>query len=187
MKLTGKVITLIISAAAALASCAKDDTIRYNNLTMGNIENGVFTSDQGNIFTVVENNSKGKLEDMKRAIVLCDVLKKVDGKSNEYEIRLNDMAEVFVKAPITAAEAATDPDKTVEDPICIDQCWISGGYLNLYIMYNQKSGSTQKHMINLVLDESASSTGKYELSLRHNSFGDNLESGAANCSSEADM
>lgn len=68
---------MIIAACAAAfsaVSCTKDNTIRYNNATMGNIVNGTFISDQGNTFTIVDQTCPGKLDTMKRAFVICDIL-----------------------------------------------------------------------------------------------------------------
>ena len=70
-----KGIIICIIAAAFISSCKQDETLRYNNLTMGNIVNGTFVSDQGNIFNVVEKTCEGNLEEMERALVICDVLK----------------------------------------------------------------------------------------------------------------
>lgn len=47
-------LSLMAACIMAAASCQKDDTLYYNNLTMGNIVDGRFVSDQGNIFNVVE-------------------------------------------------------------------------------------------------------------------------------------
>ena len=51
MKVIAKSIIFIMAAIAALTSCKKDDTLRYYNNTMGNVVDGTFTSDQGNIFS----------------------------------------------------------------------------------------------------------------------------------------
>jgi len=172
MRILTKSIVYIIAAVAALSSCKKDDTLQYNNLTMGNIVDGTFISDQGNIFTVVENNTLGDITQVKRALVLCDVLKKVENTDNEYEVRLNNFAEVLTKNPINLIDADADKDNSVKDPIYIQQAWISGGYLNINFVIEFKTGSTQKHLVNLVLDEEASVDGKYCFEFRHNSFGE---------------
>lgn len=52
-----KAINIFIAAIAAvsvISSCKKDDTLQYNNATMGNIVEGRFVSDQGNIFNVAD-------------------------------------------------------------------------------------------------------------------------------------
>lgn len=181
MKFTVKALISLIAAAAALTSCKQDDTLQYNNLTMGNVVNGTFTSDQGNIFNVVEKNCHGTLESMDRAIVLCDILRKVEGTDNVYDIRLNDLATVLTKTPISKVVADSGQETLVQDPIAIDTYWISGGYLNLYLVYEVFNyGSLQKHLVNLVLDEKESSAGKYVFELRHNSHGESLVHGQSN-------
>lgn len=176
MKKITKSLLLAFMAFATLTSCKQDDTLQYNNLTMGNVTNGTFVSDQGNIFNVVERNCSGDLESMDRAIILCDVLKKVEGTENEYDIRLNNLAQVLTKSPITKVEADASESTAVQDPIGIDQAWISGGYINMYVIYEVKSySSTKNHIVNLVLDEKESSEGKYSFTLRHNSAGESIK------------
>lgn len=156
-----------------LASCKKDDTLRYNNITMGNLVNGKFISDQGNTFNMVEMNSTVDLKKFKRGIMSCDVLREVGEK--EYDVRVNYMDTVFTKTPILASVAAEDPEKTVSDPIHIEQLWVSGGYINMYIVFEIQINpmlENSKHMINLVLDDSKKESGKYSFRLRHNSFGE---------------
>ena len=96
-----KRITIIISMAAAAfgaASCEQDSTLRYGNFTMGNVVDGKFVSDQGNTFNVVEQLCPGKLDTMKRAIIICDVLKAAEGKNDEYDVRLRQMAKEIGRA-----------------------------------------------------------------------------------------
>lgn len=179
MKFLRNIIISLVAILPVLTSCKQDDTLQYNNMTMGNISDGTFVSDLGNIFNVVEKNCTGDLTSMKRAILLCDILKKVDGTENEYDIRLNRMAEVLVKNPITMSDAEADAETRVADPIYIDQVWISGGYINMFLIYEFRNGSTQKHLVNLVLDESDSNSGKYSFTLRHNSYGESMIHDAA--------
>lgn len=174
MRIIRKTLSFLIAAVAVLTSCKQDDTLQYNNFTMGNVVDGTFTSDQGNIFNVVEKTCTGDLEGMKRAIMLCDVLKKVEGTDNVYDIRLNGLQEVLLKDHITKNFADADAEASVNDPINIENLWFSGGYMNLLLVYEMKRGSTQKHLVNLVLDEEASSAGKYVFNIRHNSFGESL-------------
>ena len=166
-----KIFASLLIAAIALSSCKKDDTICYNNVTMGNVVNGSFISDQGNTFNIVENNSGKQLENDKRLIVACDVLRQVSGKENEYDVRLNQFVSVFTKNPVKLSEI-TDDERKVENPICINDLWFAGGYVNMYIMFLVKEDSKTTHMINLVLDDSKKESGKYSFRLRHNSFGE---------------
>ena len=156
---------------SAVISCQQDDTIRYNNVTMGNVTAGSFISDQGNIFNVVEQNCTGKIDTMKRALVVCDVLRKTEGKENEYDIRLNIINQVLTKHPLIMSEI-TDEDAKVTDPIQIKEIWYSGGYLNMYIMIPVERGSNGRHLINLAVDDNVSAGDSYTLELRHNGFGE---------------
>ena len=100
-KITKAIIAIAAGITAfAAASCTKDDTIRYNNATMGNVVNGKFTSDQGNTFTIVDQTCPGKLDTMKRAFVICDILTQKTGTENEYEVRMNYISPVLTKDAI---------------------------------------------------------------------------------------
>ena len=137
---------------------------------MGNIVEGQFISDQGNIFNIVDQTCVGELGKEKRAMVLCDVLNATDGGvDNEYDVRLTSYARVLEKEAITS-ESATEGDLAVQNPIHIEQLWFSGGYINLMIKYNARMGSEVKHLVNLVY--SKDEQGRYVLNLRHNAFGE---------------
>ena len=175
MKMLKKVFFFILTCTLILnmASCQKDDTLRYDNITLGNLVDGKFISDQGNTFNMVEINTPVDLKKFRRGIMICDVLREVGEK--EYDVRVNYMDTVFTKSPIAASLAAEDDEKIVEDPIHIEQLWISGGYINMYIAFEIQINPTlkdSKHMINLVLDDSNDTEGKYTFTLRHNSFGE---------------
>ena len=180
-----KYIIRIAAALAAfmiMASCAKDDTIRYNNITLGNFVGDKFVSDQGNEFTIVENMTGEKFDGIKRAIMQCDVLRKVQGTENGYEVRVHYVGEVLTKNPVETAVAAADPEKIVEDPIKIEDAWISGGYLNMYVMFEIQAyppKENSKHMVNLVFDENGTGSGKYTMTLRHNAYGETLATDSA--------
>lgn len=156
------------------ASCKKDTTIRYNNETMGNVSEGTFVSDQGNIFNVVEKtaNCKGDLLELERAYILCDVLNKTaGGQDNEYDVRLKAMAKVLTKDILTLGDEKPE-EALVENPINVKSLWISGGYINFYIEFPAKADSETPHLINLIQQESE--TG-YTFRLFHNANGETRE------------
>lgn len=158
-----------------LISCKKDDTLRYGNVTMGNLVDGKFISDQGNVFNFAEMLVSTDLEKFRRGIMQCDVLREVG--ENEYDVRVTYLDTVFTKAPVKASIAAEDPEKVVEDPIHIEQLWVSGGYVNMYIAFQVQifpALKESKHMINLVLDDSSEKPGEYVFTLRHNAFGETV-------------
>ena len=179
MKITSRISICLAAALMCLgaASCKKDTTIQYANMTMGNVEGSTFVSDQGNIFHIVEHEG-GKLEELlktERAYILCDVLSKtVGGQDNEYDIRLNDMAKVLTKDIVTLGTEASE-EMLKEDPIDMRYCWFSGGYINFYIEFPTKEGSQTSHMINLIQKESEKG---YLFRLTHNAYGDTIENSA---------
>ena len=170
-----KSIICMAAAVSALAavSCQKDDTIAYNNMTMGNIVNGRIVSDQGNTFNVVNQLSIGSLPETNRIMILCDVLNETKGASNEYDIYLRNYASVLSKKAV-ALEDAQEGEITVQDPVLIDELWFSGGYINLLIRTHVKEGSNTKHLVNLVY--SKNDKGEYILNFRHNAYGESLSS-----------
>lgn len=166
-----KSIFYVISAlfASVMVSCEQDDTLYYNNMTMGNVVDGRFVSDQGNVFNIVEQDCGGNIASEKRAMVLCDVLNETAGASKEYDVRLRNFYSVLTKDAV-ALEDAAEGDMAVQDPIVVEQLWYSGGYLNLLIRFHIVTDSETKHLINLV--HSKDSEGKYVLNLRHNAYGE---------------
>lgn len=166
-----KALICVAAAAIAAVSCQKDDTLSYNNMTMGNIVNGKFVSDQGNTFNIIEQLCTGKLEDEKRAMVICDVLNETEGASGEYDVRLTNFAHVLDKDAVRL-EDAVEGDIITQNPINIEQLWFSGGYANMLISYYVKPGSETKHLVNLVY--SKDDKGRYILNFRHNGFGEVL-------------
>lgn len=173
MKRTAKFILAIAAGIAALAaaSCTKDDTIRYNNATMGNVVNGKFTSDQGNIFNVVDQTCAGKLDTMKRAFIICDILNNTEGVENQYDIRLNYLATVLTKNAILSS-GITEGNEPVNDPILLQSYWVSGGYLNIYLAVPVVADSNVKHTINFIYDDAEQSDGTYTFHIRHDGTGE---------------
>ena len=175
MNMIKRTLTYIAAALMCIAavSCKKDTTLQYDNMTMGNVTEGRFVSDQGNIFNVVEKDQslKQDLLEMNRAYILCDVLNKTTGGlDNEYDIRLKAMVEVKTK-DIILLGAEVGEENLVEDPIYIEQAWFSGGYLNLYVIFPIKEGSEIKHLVNLVQQETEEG---YLFKLTHNAYGEKL-------------
>lgn len=166
-------ITTLLAAIAALTiavSCEEDTTLRYGNVTMGNISEGTFTSDQGNVFNVVEQTCAGDLTEHERSLIICDVLQQTG--ENIYDIRLHRIEKVLTKPSVPQSEATEE--MLVEDPVEIYDAWCAGGYLNMYIVFYVKQESETAHFINLIRDESVSEDGKYSFTLRHNAYGEVL-------------
>ncbi len=173
---------LIIGLAACIAafsaiSCSKDNTLHYNNVTMGNIVDGVFVTDQGNEFKVVEQTCPGRLDTMKRAFTVCDILQKTSG--NEYEVRMNHIANVLVKDAVPSSEL-TDMEAMANDPILLPEIWISGGYVNMHIILpvNIDKKKQKPHKITFI--RNMEDEGEYRFRIMHDGNGEVLDSESGN-------
>ena len=162
-----KIFILSLIALAAL-SCKKDETLRYNNITMGNIEGEVIISDQGNTFNIAESLYQVELANYERALISCDVLSETGEKT--YDIRLNSIIRVLDKEVKTMDDSTEEEDLNIDDPIMINEVWYSGGYLNIDIEFFFKAGSETPHFINLIHE--TSEEGKHIFTLRHNALGE---------------
>lgn len=169
-----KSIVYVVTALAALVtvSCEVDGTLYYNNQTMGNVVDGRFVSDQGNVFNVVEQECGGNIASEDRVMVLCDVLNSTEGTSSEYDVRLINFYSVLVKDAV-ALEDAGEGEIAVQDPIVVEQLWYSGGYLNMLIRFQMIAGSETKHLVNLVYSKDAE--GRYVFDLHHNAYGETYD------------
>ena len=169
-RIFASIITIGAIVAVAATSCKKDDTICYNNVTMGNIDGETIISDQGNTFDIVKTPYEINLSDYKygRVILACDVLTQTAEK--RYDIRLNGIESVLTK-PAVKASTITDMELVVEDAIVIRDMWFGGGYINLLIEFAHKEGSDKAHFINLIHDDTLVNE-KYAFYLRHNAYGE---------------
>lgn len=157
---------------SALAACKKDETLRYNNVTMGNIHGEEIISDQGNTFVITESLFNVDLNKFtsERVMLACDVLRETAAKT--YDIRLTGITSVLTKDIKTLADSTPEEDLNVDDPVIIRDLWYAGGYLNMAVEVAQKNGSDTPHFLNLVHDKAAGENGGYTLMLRHNAMGE---------------
>ncbi len=173
---------LIISLAAIImtfsaASCMKEDnTLRYDNMTMGNIVDGVFVSDQGNKFNVIEQTYPGKLDTMKRAFIICDVLRNTSAEEKEFDVRVNYIANVLTKEAVEVSEIE-DIETYMNDALILRSIWISGGYINLYLQVPVKRTNGKPHELNMIHEVR---DGKHHFQIRHDAKGETLKSDGSN-------
>lgn len=159
-------IALFFSILAV--SCKKDDTILYNFTTTGNVVDGQFISDDGDLFIVTDRTCTGSFEGMERAMISCDILRK--NGPNSYDIRLNGIVRMLVKDAVQASTA--DESAIGNDPISLETGWFSGGYMNIHGLITYKKDSETMHFINLVYDDINSGADTLRFTLRHNGYGE---------------
>ena len=171
-----KILFASLATLITLISCKEDDTLAYNNVTMGNIEGDCIVSDQGNTFEITESLVKADLTEFKygRVILSCDVLKKT--AENRYSIRLTNIASVLSKPVVYADSITPEADSlNVDNPIIIQDIWYGGGYINMLILFAIKSESQKRHLINLIYNGVVTDENElenYTFTLRHNAYGD---------------
>ena len=104
---------------SALAACKKDETLRYNNVTMGNIHGEEIISDQGNTFVITESLFTVNLNDFtsERVMLACDVLRETAAQT--YDIRLTGIVSVLTKNIKTMEDSTPDEDLNVDNPVII--------------------------------------------------------------------
>lgn len=159
---------------AGAASCGKEGgskrPIAYGVRTTGSITNGVFIDDKG-IEHEIQELEKGVMKpaDEPRVLATFDLLKEISEK--RYAIRLTSLFRPLIKDAITLTGA--DEKDLAQDPIFIQEGWISAGYLNIGFTFTQKKESETPHTLNLVLDDTQPSD-TLRFTLRHNGAGEGL-------------
>ena len=161
-----KKFAFIWAALLLLAvSCQKDKVLIYNNITFVNAVGGVYTTDYGLVFNIVENTSEREIPADGRLILQCDVLKA--SGVGAYDVRVTNFAVPLTKDPIPAVDA---PE--ADDPINIETGWFSGGYFNTLLGLYSKDKSEVKHIINAEYTRPTETNDTLYIRIRHNAMGE---------------
>jgi len=158
--------------AVLLCSCQKDNVLYYSDNAIGNVVGGLFVTDDGLKYNVVEQECDGSLYSAQRAVVISDVLKK--NSDNSYDIRLKQYYTVLVKDALVDSKV-TDKEDLGHNAIGIARGWASGGYLNLLVEFTYMTNSSTKHNVNLVYDDIKSNSDTLKFTLMHNGYGETYE------------
>ena len=90
------------------------------------------------------------------------------GSSYDHDVRVNDIYEILTKGIFSITSATQD--SIGNDPIAIQDMWLSGDFMNFEFIY---PGYSKTHYVNLVKDDSKTYTdGKTHLEFRHNANDD---------------
>lgn len=132
-----KKLILLAGILLATVSCKMESTFYMENVAaLVNVAEGKLFSDEGVLFNVTENISKKQdyLVDGARYYMRFDIL------DREMDIRIRDLQDVV----ICPSEAHGQLDAG-HDPVVLQQASISGGYLNLVLVYYKAKASTYEH------------------------------------------
>ena len=167
------IATGFIAALMVLSGCSSEDlVILSGDMTMVNYEDGVYVSDQGYTYNIVENAyGSDDFWGTARMLFYSDILRKSSGQSNAYDIRLNSCYSVLTKNPLYESTYNTFANYG-DDPVYVSSAWTSGGYINLLciIPYDSTAGTT--HLVNLVYENESGPSDKLSFRLIQNAYGD---------------
>ncbi len=148
-----KKLTNAISALAAvfllLAGCTDKDSVTYSGREAGNIQSGIFTTDNGVKMNVVGNDGKYDINTERR--VLVDYKTRPGADSKHIDIDISGLWDAQTVSILSMSAISKD---MVDSPIRISDAWFNAGYLNLLASIQAKDVS--KHMIVAAYDISAS-------------------------------
>jgi len=146
------ILKAFAAAACALlaASCVFYDSNLYRDTSMAQVVSpNRIVLDSGLEYTIVDQKCDGTLETGTRVIVVCDIVKK--RSATKFDVKLISFAVPLNKE---AVRASTLTESLGEDPIFINNLWVSGGYLNMRFTVREfEEGKT--HYINLEWDDAA--------------------------------
>ena len=153
MKAFHSIALALVAAAALSVSCLPNDEYLYSETGMcTRIARDKLLTDKGLTYYIVDNNSGSMIPDsISRVMISCDVMSKVEGRSDEYNIRLLDFMAAFTTAPLVAG--TDEAEAAGHDGVSVTQAWVSGGYLNGYVTLALPNPANEDHDINLVYDD----------------------------------
>lgn len=145
--------TALIAATLLAASCFKDNSILYREITMAEVVNpNQVKTDAGLTYTIVEKVCEGSLEGLSRVLIYCNVLKQTSDK--EFDVQLLDFVSPLKKDVVRTSTLTKPDDGLGNDPIAVTSAWVSSGYLNLGIAVLVLDAE-KEHTINLEFDDTA--------------------------------
>jgi len=167
---------LILFAATLIGMSACDFTpeesfVIYNDTELCSVVNGKILTDNNLIYEVVENEANAKLEDYDRVVIVCDIVKL--NQDGSYQIKLKSISKIQTK-DFLESTSLSEGEALSMDPISLQSIWFSGGYLNIGFAFYAKTGSTNPHTIDLIVQRPSEAGEKLTFYLRHNAEGENV-------------
>jgi hypothetical protein len=177
------------------SSCLDDKNDMY--VSYGVIRNVVSNSnyeiltDKGNTLMVTKSNTSQEIADGKRVMVNFEILSDKKKSEKEYEVKVNGfynlLSKPLVKESFILEDETARRDSIGDDPFIDIHAWFGGDYININVETYYEEFSNQKHMINLVYNDTIASADTLYLTLYHNAYGEvpglrSLYKGVGRCS-----
>ncbi|MDR2385072.1 MAG: hypothetical protein LBD80_05345 [Tannerella sp.] len=133
-------------------------------------------TDKGNTLIVTKSQTNQEIKNDKRVIVNFEILSDKGKSSKKYEVEVNGfynlLSKPLVKESYILLDETTRRDSIGNDPFCSIYAWFGGDYININFEMYYKESSGRKHLINLVYDDTNTSTDTLYLRLHQNAYGE---------------
>lgn len=158
---------LLAVVAAALCSCAPDsEPYLFRSALMGYLqEDGSLKGDDGRLYYFTNLQNEKGWGEVKRLMVLIDVLEKIDGE-NTYSARLINYEVPLYKEPVVGNDQHLI-DSLGTSPLQVNDAWLSGGCINMVNTF-LFADPEKKHTVDLLIKEYPSSSDTLKFALMHN-------------------
>ena len=133
-------------------------------------------TDKGNTLVVTKSYTGQTIENDKRVLVNFEILSDKEKNKNVYEIKVNGFYNLLSKPLVSESFILQNEefrrDSIGNDPFNGISAKFSGDYMNIDFELFYEQGSSTKHMINLVYDDTRTSADTLHLRLYHNAYGE---------------
>ncbi|MDR0574541.1 MAG: hypothetical protein LBG96_11020 [Tannerella sp.] len=179
----GNVLNLGLGLLSAFLffSCLSDDDddvyvsygVIQNVHSAGNYE---ILTDKGNTLVVTKTYTTETIEEDKRVLVNYEILSDKDKSRNIYEVRVNGFYNLLSKPLVNESFILQDEearrDSIGNDPFSHIYAVFGGNFINIDFEVWHLQSSNEKHMINLVYDDTRAGADTIYLTLYHNAYGE---------------
>jgi hypothetical protein len=166
-------------------SCLDDDDDIY--VSYGVIQNTTsrdnyeILTDKGNTLVVTKSYTSAAIEDGKRILANYEILSDKDKSKKVYEVKVNGFYHLLSKPVVNESFILEDEearrDSIGNDPFNVVDAWFGGDYINIDFNLFYSRNSNEKHMINLIYDDTQATADTIYLTLRHNAYGEVPDNG----------
>jgi hypothetical protein len=168
---TFKFLIFALFAVVIFSRCEKDEQpVYYSVLGIMDIsaDSVIINADDDTRLLIQNWDNTTEIKNGDRVVAYFTLTDKqlpigIDNIIGEYSIQKLLFKQIFI---LTAATA----DSIGDDPLTIDEVWLSKDYLNINFSY---LGGEKSHYINLIHEEGILRTDTIDLEIRHNSNDDN--------------
>jgi hypothetical protein len=179
-----------------LMSSCQDEDKNKSYVSYGVIKNAVseknyeILTDKGNTLVVTDSRSTKEIENDMRVLVNFNLKSDRESSKKVYEVEINGFYNLLSKPLIRESFILENEefrrDSIGNDPFNYVYAWFGGDYINIDFEIYFDSFSNEKHLINLVYDDTRASADTVYLSFYQNAseprYGGQYERGMGRCS-----